>query len=175
MSITNEQVYFYKGSEANLPTNGIKVGALYHCTDTKNTYIGTSETVLELWSSGTSYQQLDGGVVIGDGNAPALFSIAGGTSDREEINDIVGRDITGVSDTVIQETLGSRGVRLKNRLKDDTKIIPTADGEGGIAYGTGSHAITAMSVAIGGGVEAGSKGFYVHKITIPDDSSDITI
>ena len=170
----SENLYFYKGLEEALPKNNIKTGALYHCTDTKNTYIGKSGNKLELWSSGTSYQQLDGGVVIGDGDAAALFSIAGGTSDREVINDIAGRDISSLTDAVIQEALGSRGVRLKNRLEDDTKIIPTADGESGIAYGTGSHAITSMSMAIGGGVEAGSKGFYVHKITIPD-SGDITV
>ena len=48
----SENVYFYKGKEANLPKSGIVVGGLYHCTDTKNTYIGISATKMELWANG---------------------------------------------------------------------------------------------------------------------------
>ena len=47
----SEQIKFYKGSEANLPTSGIEIGALYHCEDTGNTYRGISATELELFSS----------------------------------------------------------------------------------------------------------------------------
>jgi hypothetical protein len=54
--MANEQVYFYKGLERDLPTSNIKIGGLYHCTDTNNTYIGISATSMELWSSGTSYR-----------------------------------------------------------------------------------------------------------------------
>jgi hypothetical protein len=52
----SEQLYFYKGLERDLPTSNIKIGGLYHCTDTNNTYIGISATSMELWSSGTSYR-----------------------------------------------------------------------------------------------------------------------
>ena len=42
----SEQLKFYKGVEKDLPKSGIEIGALYHCTDTKNTYIGISATEL---------------------------------------------------------------------------------------------------------------------------------
>lgn len=48
----NEQIKFYKGLESNLPTSEIEIGALYHCTDTKNTYIGISATKLQIFSTG---------------------------------------------------------------------------------------------------------------------------
>jgi hypothetical protein len=51
-----ENIKFYKGLEKNLPGSNIEIGALYHCTDTKNTYIGTSATTMELWSNGVAYQ-----------------------------------------------------------------------------------------------------------------------
>ena len=54
----SEQVKFYKGSEADLPTSGIEVGAFYHCEDTKNTYRGISDTQLELYSSALGSQQI---------------------------------------------------------------------------------------------------------------------
>lgn len=54
--MANEQVYFYKGLESKLPTTNIKVGGLYHCTDTGNTYIGVSSTELQLYSTATTIQ-----------------------------------------------------------------------------------------------------------------------
>lgn len=47
----SENLYFYKGLESNLPKSNIKTGALYHCTDTGNTYIGTSSTAMKLYST----------------------------------------------------------------------------------------------------------------------------
>lgn len=58
----SEQIKFYKGLETNLPTgratdeNGlitdpIEVGALYHCTDTGNTYRGIAINQMELFST----------------------------------------------------------------------------------------------------------------------------
>ena len=52
----SEKIYFYKGLETNLPTADIIAGALYHCTDTKNTYIGMADGTLELYSTGTQIQ-----------------------------------------------------------------------------------------------------------------------
>ena len=69
MSTNNEQLYFYKGLEANLPTTGIKVGALYHCTDTKNTYRGISETELVIFSTASGQQSENNATVIGTGTA----------------------------------------------------------------------------------------------------------
>lgn len=52
----SENLYFFKGFERNLPTSGIKIGGLYHCTDTGNTYIGTSSTTMALYSTTTTVQ-----------------------------------------------------------------------------------------------------------------------
>ena len=50
----SENLKFYKGLEANLPTSGIEVGALYHCTDTGNTYRGVTSTEMQLFSTTNS-------------------------------------------------------------------------------------------------------------------------
>lgn len=47
----SENLYFYKGYESDLPRTGIKVGALYHCIDTGNTYRGISDVAMELFSN----------------------------------------------------------------------------------------------------------------------------
>lgn len=63
----SEQIKFYKGLEENLPTgkatddNGliidpIEVGALYHCTDTGNTYRGVAANRMELFSTANRTQ-----------------------------------------------------------------------------------------------------------------------
>lgn len=82
----SEQLKFYKGIEANLPTSGIEIGALYHCTDTGNTYIGTSNTTKRLFSTayrppntydlGTYYDYTQGYLIdIGPANASTMVVI----------------------------------------------------------------------------------------------------
>ena len=56
----SEQIKFYKGMESDLPARGaIEIGALYHCVDTNNTYLGVLNPFIELEYSGldeTSYR-----------------------------------------------------------------------------------------------------------------------
>jgi hypothetical protein len=40
----SEQLKFYKGEELNLPASG-ENGAIYHCKDTKNTYLATENSM----------------------------------------------------------------------------------------------------------------------------------
>ena len=100
-------------------------------------------------------------------------SIAGGTTDDSLVKEITGVDISILTDDLVTEALGERGIRLKDNLESNPNTI--AGGDVSIAYGTGSHSITAMSNTCGVGTEAGSKGFYFHKITIPEDGGNITI
>jgi hypothetical protein len=70
----SEQLKFYKGLEKDLPTSRIEIGALYHCTDTGNTYRGISTTKMELFSNTIGFTQLNddntiGGVIINQGDA----------------------------------------------------------------------------------------------------------
>jgi hypothetical protein len=55
----SEQLKFYKGMENALPEKAnIEKGALYHCIDTNNTYLGTFEPFIEMSFTGyntTSY------------------------------------------------------------------------------------------------------------------------
>ena len=55
MSTERENLKFYKGLEKDLPAgSAIEIGALYHCTDTGNTYIGienNNEKLLNLYST----------------------------------------------------------------------------------------------------------------------------
>jgi hypothetical protein len=61
--MNDEQLYFYKGLESALPKEDIKSGALYHCTDTGNTYIGVSATEYHLYSSAVGKKTLEGGEI----------------------------------------------------------------------------------------------------------------
>jgi hypothetical protein len=146
--MSTEQLYFYKGSEANLPKSGIKVGALYHCTDTKNTYIGKPGNTMELWSSATSRQQLNGGVVIGDGKANGEYSIAGGTIDKQLVTDIVGSTVDGY-----------------------IKIDPSeANGPMSISYGAGNISHSSASNSFGIKNQSGFLGYYIYKIDVANKS-----
>ena len=46
----SEQLKFYKGNESNLPSV-FEVGAIYHCLDTGNTYLATSASTLQIFST----------------------------------------------------------------------------------------------------------------------------
>lgn len=111
-------------------------------------------------------------VVMGDGQANGKYSFAGGTTDSSVIKDITGADLNALTDDLIVEALGERGIRLKDNLNESPE--PTTTGAGSITHGTGTNSITAMSNTYGVGTEAGSKGFYIHKITVPS-SGNITI
>lgn len=46
----SEQLKFYKGNESNLPSV-FEIGAIYHCLDTGNTYLATSASTLQIFST----------------------------------------------------------------------------------------------------------------------------
>jgi hypothetical protein len=113
----------------------------------------------------------DGTVVIGEGNASGKYSIAGGTTDKSIVKDVVGADITDVYDSVLVSLLGERGPRLK-RLAN----VPTsAKGASSISYGVGNQSIGSMSVTSGVANEAGSKGFMIKSITIKDSTLEVSL
>ena len=64
----NEKLKFYKGFESDLPKDNIEPGALYHCTDTGNTYRGTDTNALELFSSAAGKIKYDD-----NGNKNSIF------------------------------------------------------------------------------------------------------
>lgn len=105
--------------------------------------------------------------------AQAEASFSGGTTNESHIKDIAGIDIGSISDSLITEALGERGIRLKNNLNSNPASI--ASGVSSISYGTGTRTHTALSASLGVGAESGSKGFYLHKITVPADGGNITI
>lgn len=147
----SENLYFYKGLEKDLPRTGIKIGALYHCTDTKNTYIGKTATTMELWSSATSYQQLDGGVVIGTGDAKGKYSIAGGTNDKQLVTDIVGSIADDYIDIEPSESNGSMSV----------------------SYGAGNITHSSASNAFGIKNQGGFLGYYIASMS--EDKTSLTL
>ena len=103
-----------------------------------------------------------------------MYSFAGGTTDSSVIEDIVGLNLSSplLGDDTITDALGERGLRLKNNVSNNP--TPRANGVSSYTYGTGNNSITAMSNTYGIGSEAGSKGFYIHKITIPDGTTEET-
>jgi hypothetical protein len=49
--MSNDKLNFFKGLEKNLPKNNLRKGAIYHCTDTGNTYTSHDGTTLTPYSS----------------------------------------------------------------------------------------------------------------------------
>lgn len=158
-------------SENKISLSGeIELGSGLTCTSQENGTIKFDVTA-NATDIGIS-KQPDGGIVIGEGDASGIHSIAGGTTSGPElIKDIVGIDVTSslVTDDILKDKLGPGGPRLRDNLEEDA--TPHSDGEVGISYGTGTNAHTAMSTAIGAGTEAGSKGFFIYDITNITSSS----
>ncbi len=119
--------------------------------------------------------QGENSTVIGEGNAIGQAAIAGGTTDTSVIEDITGVSVDTLAsmESVVISELGDRGPRLASNLQNDP--TPKATGVGSIAFGTGAESVTAMSTTIGAGTEAGSKGFYIHSLTIPSDGGNIIV
>lgn len=90
----NEEIKFYKGNKANLPTSGVP-GAIYHCLDTKETYLCIADGSMVLFSTA-----LDADDVGGAG-------IHVGTTTPEE-NDEVWINPEGVA-TTIEMITGPKG------------------------------------------------------------------
>jgi hypothetical protein len=109
----SENLYFYKGLESNLPKSGIIIGGLYHCTDTKNTYIGISTTKMELWANG---------------------AIKRHTVTREDGTQIIAG--AGTETTVASGALSFAEGNLTNALGTSSH----AEGEETYAFGRGAHA-----------------------------------
>lgn len=124
---------------------------------------------IEAIKDGAGYNSL----VIGEGEANGKYALVGGTTDKSLIKDIAGIDISILTDDLVKDALGERGIRLKNNLNSNPASV--VDGASGFSFGTGNRSITALSMSAGVGAEAGSKGFYLHKITVPSDGTDITI
>ena len=144
----SENLKFYKGLEANLPTLGIEIGALYHCTDTGNTYRGVTSTEMELFGNTIGFTQLNddntiGGVVINQGVADGKASIASGTTDENIVNDLVG------------STVGS-----KFEIE-----APEARGDASISMGASTKAYSTGSRAYGVSSQAGYLGYYIWSVS----------
>ena len=90
----NEEIKFYKGNKANLPASGVP-GAIYHCLDTKETYLCIADGNMVLFSTA-----LDADDVGGAG-------IHVGTTTPEE-NDEVWINPEGVA-TTIEMIIGPKG------------------------------------------------------------------
>ena len=52
--MANNPIRFWQGLEENLPTSNLVAGHIYHCTDTKNTYLVNSNLQYELFSRATT-------------------------------------------------------------------------------------------------------------------------
>lgn len=90
-------------------------------------------------SRGTGEESL----VIGEGTAEGKHSIAGGTTDKSLITDIVG----SINSALIP-----------------TPMAPTASGNASLSFGAGTNAHSAGSIALGVNTDAGCMGYYFWDI-----------
>lgn len=106
-------------------------------------------------------------IQFGEAKANGDYSLAGGTISKDIITDILGYDITNIQDTTIIEKLGERGLFIKDRAEQSSEAL----GSLSVSHGAGNQSITAASNTIGIANQAGSRGFYIHKIICNSDST----
>lgn len=106
-------------------------------------------------------------LIVGQGEVNGEYSIAGGTNDKTVANNILGYDVTSIPDDTIVEKLGDRGLFIKDRANEKSEAL----GSLSVAYGTGNQSITATSNTIGIANQAGSNGFYIHKVLCNTDNT----
>lgn len=154
----SENLDFYKGLESNLPKSGIVIGALYHCTDTKNTYIGVSTTKMELWANG---------------------AIKRHTATKEDGTQIIAG--AGTETTVASGALSFAEGNLTNALGKGSHAEggftfaegdnSHAEGYSSIAHGQNSHAEGSNTRADGDNSHAEGDGYSWHNLTISGEAN----
>jgi hypothetical protein len=122
-----------------------------------------TNTALATIKPGAGEQSL----VIDQGIATSTNAIAGGTTDKSIVTNIVGYDVSTIPDDTITEKLGHRGLFIKERASSASE----ATGALSTAYGVGNQSITGMANTIGVANQAGSKGFYIHKVVSNQDNT----
>lgn len=167
-----EQLKFFKGKEEDLlKKTDIEAGAIYHCTDTKNTYLGTSQNGLIPYSSaiGKATNKI-GGEIFND----YANNIAGEGAHAEGIGTTasgVGSHAEGCSDgsfsTVARgqgshaEGIGTqaagRGSHTEGKGTTASGIASHAEGNGSQTDGQAAHAEGETTKAYGNGAHAEGK------------------
>ena len=109
-------------------------------------------------------------IVIGDGTAQGQYSVAGGTNDKQLAKNILGYDLSEISDTMITQKLGERGLELKA----DVQKVAEANGDMSVAYGSGAKTVTPGSIAMGLASKAGAKGFYWFTFDFDNNKIQLT-
>ena len=113
------------------------------------------------WSDVAERPPIDPGeaeqsIEIGDGIARGKNSIAGGTNDKSVVKDILGYDISNISDSLIESYLGPEYIPLKEESQKET----VANGDISLALGMAAQTHTHGGLAIGVAAQSGCKGFY---------------
>ena len=103
-----DKLIFSKGLEKDLPKSNIVTGGLYYCTDTGNTYIGTSSTTMKLYSTGALA-----------GTKPGLVKSGGNATINNGIINVKGITATAL-DMSGGKTIGNLQTQLKNWLANNT-------------------------------------------------------
>jgi len=106
-------------------------------------------------------------LVINEGTATGDYSIASGTTDKSLVTDIVGIDISTLPDSMLEEYLGDRTSQIKEMINNPSE----ATGAASISHGNGNKSITGISTTLGVANMAGSRGFYIYKVSIIDNNS----
>lgn len=153
-------------------------GEIILYSDVKKFKVGDGDHIPKDLPFYAEYESINTGdgnesIIFGEGSATGDYAIAGGTTDSSLVKEITGIEIESIPDSSIEAELGEGGLRLKENLLANPE--PRASGAASLSFGTGTNSITAMSVTTGAGTEAGSKGFYIHRIHIPEDGGNITI
>lgn len=60
----SEQLKFYRGNESNLSAVIPEAGALYHCEDTGNTYLGKENSSLDVFSTAFTYSEAEANATV---------------------------------------------------------------------------------------------------------------
>lgn len=84
------------------------------------------------------------------------YTLAGGTNDIDLVSQMLGVDITSISDSIIEQYLGPEYIELKHNITKTTN----AEGDMSMAFGLGAQAQTLGGISLGVATNSGCKGFY---------------
>lgn len=157
-----EQFKVWKGKEANLPATGTP-GHLYHCTDTKNTYLVDSSNKMQLFSNAVfaPSHTLSGPLTVTGGDAATAGKIILNQNQLGQITDAGTSTLFGFTSATLL-TIGHTSYGIKLR------------GDGIPAYNNDSYIATFSSSTSNRLVKFTNKHTLANS-NITDDNSTITL
>ena len=138
----SQQLKFYRGNENNLVNVSPEDGALYHCEDTGNTYLGNDTDGLSIYSTSFTYSEAESDAVVPI-NADTLNGMSSSDfTTPNQVNNSINKAMENVA-------------YIADASEESSLILADAESLGGIPasnYATKAYVSNAIANAqLGGG------------------------